>query len=75
MGRSWKSADIAAFITALASKLKPDTRSILDLGVGDGELARCLGHAPGLRHREQNVQVAQLDPAPDPVVPAHVSSP
>lgn len=42
MGRSWKSADIATFITALASKLKPDTRSILDLGVGDGELAPLL---------------------------------
>lgn len=42
MGRSWRSADIAAFITAVASKLKPETRSILDLGVGDGDLAPLL---------------------------------
>ena len=42
-----------------------------DDGMGDGELARRLRHAPALRHREQDMQVAQLDPAPDPIVPAH----
>ena len=40
-------------------------------GVGDGERVRRLCHAAALRDREQDVQVAQLDPAPDPVVPAH----
>src|SRR5262245_17800282 len=42
MGRSWKSSEIATFVTALAAKLKPDARSILDLGVGDGDLAPML---------------------------------
>lgn len=42
MGLSWKSGEIAAFITAVASRLKPDARSILDLGVGDGDLAPLL---------------------------------
>jgi cyclopropane fatty-acyl-phospholipid synthase-like methyltransferase len=42
VGRSWKSSEIAAFITALVAKVKPDIRSILDLGVGDGDLAPML---------------------------------
>jgi cyclopropane fatty-acyl-phospholipid synthase-like methyltransferase len=42
MGRSWKSADLSAFIATLAVKLKPEARSILDLGVGDGDLAPLL---------------------------------
>ena len=42
MGRSWRSAEISAFITAVAVKLRPDVRSILDLGVGDGDLAPML---------------------------------
>ena len=42
MGRSWKSTEIAAFITGLVSKLKPEAHSILDLGVGDGDLAPML---------------------------------
>ena len=42
MGRSWKSAEISAFITTVAAKVNPDTRSILDLGVGDGDLAPLL---------------------------------
>src|SRR5881628_732801 len=42
MGRSWKSAEISAFITTVAAKVNPDTRSILDLGVGDGDLAPML---------------------------------
>src|SRR5215510_9907369 len=39
--------------------------------VRDSEHTRCLRHAPGLRHCEQDVQVAQLDPTPDPVSRAH----
>ncbi len=42
MGRSWKSAELATFITTLAAKLKPAARTILDLGVGDGDLAPML---------------------------------
>src|SRR5438093_10716902 len=42
MGRSWKSAEISAFITTVAAKVNPDTRAILDLGVGDGDLAPLL---------------------------------
>src|SRR5439155_25233469 len=42
MGRSWKSAEISAFITTVAAKVNPDTRAILDLGVGDGDLAPML---------------------------------
>ena len=42
MPRSWKSAEISAFIAAVAGKLRPDARSILDLGVGDGDLAPLL---------------------------------
>src|SRR5439155_27035960 len=42
MGRSWKSAEISAFITTVAAKVNPDARSILDLGVGDGDLAPML---------------------------------
>ena len=41
--------------------------------VRDSELIGRLRHAPGLRHRKQNVQVAQLDPPPDPIVPAHAA--
>ena len=39
--------------------------------VGDGKFIRRLRHAPGLRHRKQNVQIAQFDPPSDPIVPAH----
>ena len=42
MPRSWKSAEISAFIAAVAVKLRPGSRSILDLGVGDGDLAPLL---------------------------------
>ena len=42
MGRSWKSVEIATFITVMASKLKPNARTILNLGVGDGSLAPML---------------------------------
>lgn len=42
MARSWKSAEISAFITTVAGKLKPVAHSILDLGVGDGDLAPLL---------------------------------
>ncbi len=42
MGRSWRSADISAFITAVAARLKSGTRTVLDLGVGDGDLAPLL---------------------------------
>ena len=40
-------------------------------GLGDGEFAGRFCHAAALRDRKENVQVAQLDPASDPVVPAH----
>lgn len=42
MGRSWKSAEIASFITTLAAKQKPEARTILELGVADGDLAPML---------------------------------
>jgi len=42
MTRSWKSAEISAFIATVAGKLHPEARSILDLGVGDGDLAPLL---------------------------------
>lgn len=52
MGRSWKSAEISAFIAAMAAKLLPAARSILDLGVGDGDLAPMLmDHFRGARLR------------------------
>lgn len=42
MGLSWRSADIAAFIATVVAKLAPGARSILHLGVGDGDLAPML---------------------------------
>jgi len=42
VGRSWKSPEISQFIATLAVRLKPATRSILHLGVGDGDLAPML---------------------------------
>jgi tRNA (cmo5U34)-methyltransferase len=42
MTRSWKSAEISAFIAVIAGKLKAQAHSILDLGVGDGDLAPLL---------------------------------
>jgi trans-aconitate methyltransferase len=50
MPKSWKSAEIAEFIAAVAAKLKPEVHSILDLGAGDGDLAPMLmGRFPGAR--------------------------
>src|SRR5262245_26313020 len=37
------------------------------------KLTGCLGHTPGLGHREQNMQVAQLDPPSNPIIPAHAA--
>jgi cyclopropane fatty-acyl-phospholipid synthase-like methyltransferase len=55
MPRSWKSAEISAFIATVAGKLKPDARSILDLGVGDGDLA------PMLMDRFRGVSLRGID--------------
>ena len=42
MGRSWRSRELAVFIANLAVKLRPDAKTILDLGIGDGDLAPLL---------------------------------
>src|SRR4051812_47585647 len=39
--------------------------------IGNGKFMGRLRHASTLCHGEKNVQVAQLYPTPDPVVPAH----
>jgi hypothetical protein len=39
--------------------------------MGHGERMGRLRHAAALRHREKDVEIAQLDPPSDPVVPAH----
>ena len=52
------------------------SRSLIERETTGWETASCvrrLCHAPELRHRKQNVQVAQLDATPDPIVPAHAS--
>jgi hypothetical protein len=40
-------------------------------GVRDRKRARGLRHVSALHHREQDVQVAQLEPAPDTAAPVH----
>ena len=55
-----------------------DAQGMLQVGnrlghdrVGDRKLPCGLGHVSALHDREQNMQVAQLEPPPDSIIPLH----
>src|SRR5215472_12634844 len=61
---------------------EPHTKYVLQLGdgtrddrMGNCKLLRCLCHASRLSDREEDVQVAELDPPSDPIIPAHGTGP